>query len=109
MISANCYKYIFIPKMPKPYIPPKTTRTLFVIYKLGGKSGTSNNLHHYKKLFPNDYMHMKLLIANLDFLHNNKFVKKLHNSYKGKYVFDNPQTYELTSNAIYQLKKWKMI
>ena len=95
--------------MTKPYIPPKTVRTLFVLYQLGGKSGTSNILHHYKKIFPNDYMHLKLLIANLDFLHKTQDIKKFHNTYKGKIKADNPQIYEVTQDGLFQLRKWKLI
>ena len=95
--------------MVKPYIPPKTIRTLFVLHQLGGKSGTNNILHHYKKIFPVDYMNYMLLVANLDFLHKSQDIKKFHNSYRGKYVVDNPQTYEITSDGMFQLRKWKLI
>ena len=80
-----------------------------MLHQLGGKSGTGNLLHHYKKMFPDDYMHLRLLIANLDFLHKPYYIKKFHKSYKGITKIENPQTYEITSGGLWQLRKWKLI
>ena len=88
--------------------PPKSVKVLAVLNELG-KSGTANLLYHYKKTFPSDYMHLKLLIAHLAFLHENQKIKRFHNSYKGKSKLENPQTYIIDEGGKYYLRKWKLI
>ena len=94
--------------MKDPNIIPKSVKVLYVLNELE-KSGTSNLLHHFKKSFPNDYMHLKLLIANLDYLHKSQKIIKAHNSYRGKYKADFPQTYQITDSGKFYLRKWKLI
>lgn len=95
--------------MPNPNIPPKCVKVLAVLNELGGKSGTSNLLHHYKKSFPDDYMHLKLLIAHLDFLFHAKKIKRFYNSFKGIDRHDNPQTYMINDNGKFSLGKWRLL
>lgn len=90
-------------------IPPKNMKVLFVLNELGGKSGTTNLLYHYKKNFTDDYMHLKLLIAHLDFLFHAKRITRFYNSFKGIDRHDNPQTYMITERGKYNLNKWGML
>ena len=88
--------------------PPKSVKVLAVLNQLG-KSGTANLLYHYKKNFPDDYMHTRLLIAHLDFLHESQRIIKFHKSYKGKSKSENPQTYIITDRGKYNLNKWGLL
>ena len=90
-------------------IPPKTVRVLLVLSRLNGKSGINKMLYHYKKIFPDDYMNYPLLVANLKYQHKRQRVIRVYNSYKNKFRGDNPQTYIITSQGYYQLRKWKLI
>ena len=95
--------------MANVIIPPKTVRVLFALNSLNGKSGIANILYNYKKFFPNDYMNYPLLVANLKYQHKRQRVVRTHNSYRDKFRGDNPQTYTITSQGDYQLRKWKLI
>ena len=88
-------------------IPPKSVKILAVVNELG-RGGTGNLLRQYKKEFPNDYIHLKLLIAHLDFLFQTQRIKKLVR-YTDKWKGDNPQIYEISDRGINHLQKWKMI
>ena len=93
--------------MANAVIPPKAVKILAVLNETK-KSGTSNLLHRYKINFPNDYMHLKLLIAHLDFLYHSHRIKKLVR-YKDNWKGDSPQTYEITEKGVYSLNKWGLI
>ena len=88
---------------------PKAVKVLAVLNDLGGKSGTSNLLYHFRKNFPNDYIHPKLLIRHLHFLYRCGDLTKTHKSYKGKSKSLNPQTYQINDKGKYYLNKWGML
>lgn len=94
--------------MANTEIPPKNVKVLAVLNEIGGRSGTQNLLNRYKKTFPNDYMHLKLMIAHLDFLFQTQRIRRLV-SYTKKWKAENPQIYEINDRGIFHLKKWKMI
>lgn len=103
--NARQYKGIFI--MANAEIPPKSVKVLAVVNELG-KAGTGNLLRQYQKNFPDDYMHLKLIIAHLDFLFQNGKIKKLV-KYTNKWKGENPQIYQINDSGIFYLKRWKII
>ena len=93
--------------MANAEIPPKSVKVLAIVNELG-KGGTNNILNKYKKTFPNDYIHLKLIIAHLAFLFRTQKIRKLV-KYTDKWKGDNPQIYQINDSGIFYLRKWKMI
>ena len=93
--------------MPNADIPPKNVRVLAVVNTLG-KAGTGTLLSHYKKIFPNDKINLKLLIAHLDFLFQSQRINKVV-KYTHKWKGNNPQIYQINERGLMLLNKWKLI